>query len=380
MKKQLRNILENFQPAYETSHGLTPQQRKVLGSIKACKTERLGKKLYRCEDGVHEHIVFHSCRDRHCPHCQHRAREQWIDKRLERLLPVKYYHVVFTLPSEFRVMVMYNRELIYNLLLIKVAEVLKEFFADPRYIGGIGGFMAILHTWGQMLQFHPHVHLIIPAVGLSDAGEWILPKRREKDFLFPRKALSIRFRGKFLKALGKLYKQGKLKFPDLSSEVNFQDDLYMAAAKNWNVFIKKPFEDARHVVKYIGRYSHRIAITDSRIISSDNRSVQFRYKDYRQQGTWKEADMDGLEFVKRYINHILPAGFKRIRYYGFECSKRAVDLRDKLISLLKELNIVAVAHCQDTDRDKQRHEIRCTSCSRLNLIRFMYPVFTLDSS
>ena len=232
------------------------------------------------------------------------------------MLPVPYFHVVVTVAEELNTVIRYNRALLYDLLFRESAGALKQFGRDPRWLGGEIGLIGVLHTWGQMLQFHPHIHYIVPQGGIDAQGRWIEPKWKGR-FLFPAPALSAVFKARFLKALRRLYEADKLSFPDAVAQEQFSRVLVQAAAKKWQLFVKRPFKGPHRIVQYLGAYTHKIAISPGRILSVDQEQVHFAYKDYRHGGKNKSGHLSGVEFVRRFSGHVLPARFRRICQYGF---------------------------------------------------------------
>lgn len=313
-----RQVIRKYLPRVTRYRKLSQQQWKAINAILLCRTPALGGELHGCEGCDHQEKRYHSCRNRHCPVCQGDAARKWIEKQKEKLLPVSYFHVVFSLPEELNPLFKYNRALLYDLFFRTGAETLQSFFEDKRHVGGQGGFLGVLHTWGQLIQFHPHIHWVVPNGAIDSNGRWVKPKRADADkFLFPVRAVSKVFRGKFLAALEKLHRKGRLRFPDPQSEASFRDTLNMAAAKKWNVYAKRPFAGPMQVIRYLGRYTHRIAMSPKRILSIGREGVTFRYKDYRQDGLRRTTTMDGELFVRRFIEHVLPEGFRKVRHYGW---------------------------------------------------------------
>jgi hypothetical protein len=307
---------------YNAAHGPLPGQHyNVVNALLSCHTAALGGHVYRCESCGHEKVSYNSCRNRHCPSCQAAARAQWVDCRLKELLPVPYFHVVFTLPASLNPFALRNKEVFYNLLFQAASRTLHDLSADPKYLDAGIGFIAILHTWGQNLLDHPHLHCVVPAGGLSaDCSRW--KKTPYGKFLFPVKVLSALFRGKFLDLFKQAVKNGEILFhgalapleraPSLFKRL--LDSLYSAA---WVVYAKAPFAGPQAVLKYLGRYTHRIAIANSRIVSLSETEVSFRWKDYADSNKEKVMTLPHAEFIRRFLLHVLPRGFVRIRYFGF---------------------------------------------------------------
>lgn len=272
-----------------------------------CRTEALGGHVTVCKNCGVETISYNSCRNRHCPKCQATNRERWILDRESELLPVPYYHIVFTLPHVFNELLpKYDKE-VYTSLFSAAWLTVQKFAADPKYLGAKTGMVSILHTWGQQLWLHPHVHCIAPGGGITPSGKWKNCRYKGK-YLFPKKALSKVFRAKFMAELRK-----KMHIPQQMGKNAFNT--------KWVVYAKRPFASPKTVLEYLGRYTHKIAISNHRLIDVNETTVSFHYKDYRQNGRQKQATLSGVEFLKRFSSHILPAGFVRIRHYGFLASR-----------------------------------------------------------
>ena len=291
---------------------------RALSSIQYCKTASLGGHIYECDECGETTIAYNSCRNRHCPKCQTYAKELWIYERSKSLLPTHYFHMVFTVPEQLNSLILFNQKELYSILFSSVSETLLELAKDKKYLNADIGFTTVLHTWGQNLMNHPHIHCIVPGGGLSlDKSKWIKSKQK---FFIPVKVLSRKFRGKFLYYLNKLYLDNKLVFPESISELNsrnifneFKDSLYK---KEWIVYSKAPFKSAAYVVQYLGRYTHRVAISDNRIIKVDNKNVVFKWRDYKDKNKEKIMTLKADEFIRRFTMHILPDRFVKIRHYG----------------------------------------------------------------
>lgn len=377
-----RQIIRRFLPEVTRFRKLSAQQWKAINAILLCRTPALGGELHGCDQCLRQEKRWHSCRDRHCPVCQGDAARKWIEKQKEKLLPVSYFHLVFTLPEELNLVFKYNRRLLYDLFFKAGAETLQSLFADRNYLGARGGFLGVLHTWGQLLQFHPHIHWIVPNGGIDKDGQWVKPKRPDGDrFLFPVAAVSILFRGKFLGKLEKLYKKGKLRFPDPLTEADFRNQLNMAAAKHWNIYIKSPFAGPLQVIKYLARYTHRVAISPTRILKVSVKKVTFRYKDYRDDGKKKVATLDGDLFVRRFIEHVLPERFRKIREYGWMRGEEIGRLRDRLLAWFEGRREFALALTKllaglsTADNETEPPPCRCPQCKEgfLSFVRKLLP-------
>lgn len=300
---ELAGVLNGHWPAVEKSAHINGWQLRTLSAIRHCRTAELGGHVDACTACGNIRISYNSCRNRHCPKCQGKEREKWIVKREEDLLPVPYFHLVFTLPDTLNPLAMQKPKSVYDSLFSAAWQTVDTFGKDAKHLGGQTGMICILHTWGQTMQLHPHLHCIVPGGGLSKAGNWKTARNQGK-FLFPVKAMSKVFRAKYVEAL-------KIRIPDLDK--NLVTALFK---KEWVVYAKRPFAHASHVVEYLGRYTHKIAISNHRIQAIDEHTVTFGYKDYRQDGKKQSIELDGMEFIRRFALHILPKGFVRIRHYG----------------------------------------------------------------
>ena len=295
-------------------------QLKVMSAIETCRTAALGGHVERCEDCAHERVAYNSCRNRHCPKCQAAAARQWLEDREAELLPVPYYHVVFTLPASIGAIAFQNKAAVYDLLFRTAAETLTTIAADPKHLGARIGLTAVLHTWGSALTHHPHVHVIVPGGGLSpDGSRWISCK---SGFFLPVRVLSRLFRRRFLNGLAALYAAGRLAlFGDLAplgDKGAFDAVLAPLRRAEWVVYAKRPFAGPKAVLAYLARYTHRVAISNSRLMALDDKDVTFRWKDYRikSRDRLKTMTLAVHEFIRRFLLHVLPTGFHRIRHYG----------------------------------------------------------------
>ena len=295
-------------------------QLKVMSAIETCRTAALGGHVERCEDCAHERVAYNSCRNRHCPKCQGAAARQWLEEREAELLPVPYYHVVFTLPAAIGAIAFQNKAAVYDLLFRIAAETLITIAADPKHLGARIGLTAVLHTWGSALTHHPHVHVIVPGGGLSpDGSRWIACK---PGFFLPVRVLSRRFRRLFLEGLAALHKANRLVFfGDLAPRADkraFDAALAPLRRSEWVVYAKRPFAGPQAVLAYLSRYTHRVAISNSRLTALDKAGVTFKWKDYRIKGRdrLRTMTLDAAEFIRRFLLHVLPSGFHRIRHYG----------------------------------------------------------------
>jgi hypothetical protein len=304
------------------------QQLKVMRAITSCRTAALGGHIDRCTRCGHQAISFNSCRNRHCPKCQTQARERWLEQRERELLATSYFHVVFTLPGELSALVLQNQRLLYDLLFRTVAATLLEVAADPKHLGAEIGFFGILHTWGQNLLHHPHIHCAIPAGGLSpDRANWIRPRHC---FFLPVKVLSRVFRGKFVAGLKRAFRRHRLslagKLRHLAEPKIFAAFLRTLFRKDWVVYAKPAFGGPTRVLRYLGRYTHRVAISNHRLLAFDGKRVTFRWRDYAHGNKQREMTVAAEEFIRRFLLHVLPRGFVRIRSFGFlaNCHRKAL--------------------------------------------------------
>jgi len=319
-KLEVADIFRRYGEAYRQQHGasLSTGQRRVMTSIELCRTAALGGHLERCDQCGHERNCFNSCRDRHCPKCQSLARAQWIDDRQTELLDCPYYHVVFTVPEEIAAIAYQNKKVVYGILFRTMAETLTTIAADPEHLGAEIGFFAVLHSWGQNLQFHPHLHCVVPGGGLSPDGQrWI---SCGPNFFLPVRVLSRLFRRLFLESLQKIFDSGKLQFfgrlEILREHLAFARHLEKLKEREWAVFAKRPFAGPQQVLDYVGRYTHRVAISNNRLLDIENDQVSFQWKNYRNGGQVETMSLSADEFIRRFLLHVLPNGFQRIRYYG----------------------------------------------------------------
>jgi hypothetical protein len=318
---EVADILRQIGPAYREEHAtaLSNGQRRVMRDIERCRTAALGGHVDQCDDCGHQRISFNSCRNRHCPKCQSLARAQWLEDRQAELLPAEYFHVVFTVPQEIAAIAYQNKAVVYDILFHATSETLRTIAGDRKHLGAEIGFIAILHTWGQNLMHHPHLHCVVPGGGMSpDGRRWISCR---PGFFLPVKVLSRLFRRLFLEQLQQAYDGNKLNFFNgleaLLSRVAFAKYLAPAKRAEWVVYAKKPFGGPEQVLQYLGRYTHRVAISNNRLLEFADGHVTFAWKDYRHESRKKTMRLDAQEFVRRFLLHVLPSGFQRIRHYGF---------------------------------------------------------------
>jgi len=375
---ELADIFRQYGPAYRQTHSLPLHHHRAMQAIEACRTPLLGGVVEWCDQCQYSHIRFRSCRNRHCPKCQGAARAQWLAQRTAELLPTEYFHVVFTLPAEIAAIAFYNQEAVYHMLFRIVAETLLSITADPQRLGVESGFFAILHTWGQNLHFHPHLHCVVPGGGLSpDHDRWIAGRPK---FLLPVKVLSARFRRLLLQALAKAHAEGELHFfgdlLPLCDPIAFARYLAPLEHKKWVVYAKPPFGGPQHVLEYLGRYTHRVAISNRRLLSLHDGQVAFEWKDYRDAGKSKVMTVPAGEFIRRFLQHMVPPDLQRIRYYGFlaNCHRAAkLTLCRQLLATACSQLLPQPADCRDLLTALTSNNLRlCPQCGKAILIRLQF--------
>ncbi len=332
---QIKQLLQQKIFGHPSAKQFNLYSQAVLKKLSDCHTERLGMHIYGCNHCHHKHYQYYSCGNRHCPNCGGLKREQWMQDRQSELLPTTYFHIVFTLPEQLRSLAMGNRKAIFNLLFEASTHTLRTLGNDEKYIGGTPGIISILHTNGQDLTFHPHIHSIVTGGGLSKEGKWKQERRKQGSFLFPRRAMEKIFKGYFLENLHKLHKSGNLQIED---EVAYQSILSTIGYKKWNVYAKAPFGGPQQVLEYLGRYTHKVAISTHRIKEITDTTITFNYKDYRDGNKKKEMTISHEEFLRRFEQHILPKGFVKIRHSGF-LSHQNKGMR--IASICEQLQIAA---------------------------------------
>ena len=348
----IQDVFHRFYPSYETSHDISPTQRKTAYHIMNCKTGAFGVNVSVCEDCGCISIHYNSCRDRCCPMCQEFPKEKWVDARREDILDAPYFHVVFTVPEELNPVIYSNQKLLYTALYHAASGTLSELAADSKYLGAAIGYICILHTWGSAMNFHPHIHAIVLGGGLDVKNHW---KDNGEDFFLPIKVISKVFRGKYMAELKQLWEDRKLEFHGSASPYKncytFKELLNTCYTKERVPYCKKTFDGAESVIRYLGKYTHRIAISNYRIKGMTESTVTFSAKDYKKQGQWKEVTISGEEFIRRFLMHVPPKRFVRIRHYGLLSSRnkntkitmcRNILGCQKYISRLKDMDAPAI--------------------------------------
>lgn len=356
---EVADVFRRFGPAFRDQHGasLSSARWKAMSAIERCRTALLGGHVERCGDCGHERVAYNSCRNRNCPKCQGLARARWLEDRQAELLDVPYFHVVFTVPAEVEVIAFQNQTVVYDILFRAASETLRTIAGDPKHLGAEIGFLAVLHTWGQNLTHHPHVHCLVPGGGIAPDGKsWIACR---EGFFLPVRVLSRMFRGLFLHYLDKAFVAGELRFfsayRPLREPAAFRRYLTPVHETEWVVYAKRPFAGPAQVLDYVGRYTHRVAISNNRMLSMDDDKVRFRWKDYRDGNRQKTMTLDGGEFMRRFLIHVLPGGFHRIRYYGFLGNRHRARKLKRCRELLGMAPAVPAAGPAADYRD--RHEL-----------------------
>ena len=352
---EVADIFRAHGPQWRQSRAghLSLGQLKVMSAIERFRSAALGGHVLQCRACDYTQIAYNSCRDRHCPKCQASAARRWLDARQADLLPVDYYHLVFTLPAPIRDIAWYNKSVVYGILFQAATETLRTLAADPRHLGACIGATLVLHTWGSAMTHHPHVHGIVPGGGLSLDGErWVACR---PGFFLPVRVLSCLFRRLFLEKLGDAYRDGKLQFfgehQSLTKAKTFTDWLKPLRQIKWVVYAKRPFAGPAAVLAYLSRYTHRVAIANSRLIALDERGVTFKWKNYRAKKRYRHKTMTltADEFIRRFLLHVLPAGFHRIRHYGLIANTRR---KECLIKARALLHAPAMASAEDSEVDE----------------------------
>lgn len=374
----MADIFRRYGDAYRDAAGpaLSTAQRRVMTAIEACRTSALGGHVEQCDACGQQRIAYNSCRNRHCPKCQSLARAAWIEQRTAELLNCEYFHVVFTMPEPIAAIALHNKRVVYRILFRATAETLQTIAADPQHLGVEIGFFAVLHTWGQTLVHHPHLHCVVPGGGLSaDGTRWIACR---PGFFLPVRVLSRLFRRVFLEQLDAALTAGALHLTGSLAALRDPDAWahYLAPVRQleWVVYAKRPFAGAQQVLDYVGRYTHRVAISNDRIRDIDHDQVRFTYKDYRADPTQslKTMTLAATEFLRRFLQHVLPLGFHRIRYYGFFGPRHRAEKLSRCRQLLPSTPTLATGHAA---ADRPRLDVRacvsmrlCPACGRGHFI------------
>ncbi len=354
---------------------LSSRQRKTLRDIGSCRSAALGAHIEQCDSCSAKRIAYNSCSNRHCPKCQSAARDRWLAAREKELLPVRYCHVVFTVPGALTTLALRNQQLFYRLLFEAASQSLQQLARDPKRLGAEIGFFAVLHTWNQRLLPHPHLHCVVPAGGLSlDASRWIQSRKR---FFLPVRPLSRLFRGKLLDALRRAYERGELELEgplaSLRKPERFHAWLGELRAKEWVVFIKPPMAGPEQVLKYLARYTHRVAISNGRLRSLHNGRLRFRFRNSNNHNRIETMTLDAVEFLRRFLLHVLPRGFIKIRYYGFLAHPKRTAGLARCRELLEVLAATKTSSAVLSDVEQRAVERRCPRCrkGRLRIVEWL---------
>lgn len=392
---ELAGIFREHGASYRKSRKLPLEQLRVMRAVEVCRTAALGGHTDKCSGCDYTRISYNSCRNRHCPKCQNTERAKWLEGRRGELLPVEYFHVVFTVPEEIARIAFHNKETVYGILFRAAAETLLTIARDPKHLGAEIGFIGILHTWGQNLLHHPHVHFVIPGGGLTPDLKWV---RCRPGFFLSVRVLSRLFRRLFLEALHHAFVSGRLRFfgetEALKEEAAFEAHLAALEKREWVVHAKPPFGGPRRVLEYLGRYTHRVALSNDRILNSGSGQVTFRWKDYRAKHKakrrWRVMTLAAHEFIRRFLIHVLPPGFRRIRHFGLLASR----FRREKLAFCRALLVNTVTGllpdrtpCAELSEAMNRIDLRvCPRCRKGTLIRIallpacLWPQHPPDSS
>jgi len=376
---EVAEVIRQHGEAFLKRHGggLSATQRKALHDLAVCRTAALGGHVEHCLDCGAQRIAYNSCRNRHCPKCQALARARWLDQQAQHLLPVEYHHVVFTLPAEVGALALANPALLYDLLMRSAAATLRDVAANPQRLGAIPGVLMVLHTWGQNLHHHPHVHCVVTGGGLScnergdiDASPtW---RSCRPGFFLPVRVLSRVFRGKFLAGLRRLFDEGKLllpgRLPTLAQPHARAAWCATLHAKEWVVYAKRPFGGPAQVLKYLARYTHRVAISNSRLLELRDGRVTFRYKDYADDHRHKTMTLDAGEFLRRFVQHVLPSGFVKVRHYGLLANRHRAARLAACRRLLLVANVAATVPGADLATIEPTQPRCCPQCGGTRLV------------
>lgn len=357
-KYEVAGIFRNYGKEYIDKYKQPGYILKAIDSIEKCRTSSLGGHVEKCDQCGHIRISYNSCRNRHCPKCQSLARERWIAERQKELLPVKYFHIVLTIPQELNQITLQNKKEVYDILFQAGSETLLKLGEDTKHLGGQIGIIAVLHSWGQTLSYHPHLHCIVPGGGLSkNENKWLPAKKRKNKlpgshFFIHVNVISDLFRKKFLYYLKKSYEKRELHFEgtikDLGASAEFKKLMNVLYSKKWITYCKEPFGGPKQVINYLGRYTHRVAISNHRIKNVEKGRVTFSYKDYSDNNKAKEMTLEAEEFIRRFLLHILPGNFYKIRYYGILSSR---NKKTKLSRCKRLLGVIETDNAKTEDED-----------------------------
>jgi hypothetical protein len=375
---EVAEVFRRYGPDYRRTHAdsLSGGQRRVMSAIERCRSAALGGHLERCDSCGHERVAYNSCRNRHCPKCQSLARAKWCKHRQAELLPVEYFHVVFTVPEPIAAVAYQNKKVVYAILFRAAGETLRTIAADPKHLGAEIGFLAVLHTWGQNLLHHPHLHCLVPGGGLAPgANRWIACR---PGFFLPVRVLSRLFRRLFLQYLRAAFDAGQLQFfstlESLGNRNIFAQYLRPLGRTEWVVYAKRPFAGAEQVLDYLARYTHRVAISNNRLLNIKDGQVTFRWKDYRHHDQLKIMTLEAAEFIRRFLLHVLPDGFMRIRHYGFLGNRHRRVKIARCRELLAVAAVISLTSVVSDYRDRYQELTGkslydCPACGRGHMLR-----------
>ena len=367
-KIEIADIFRRFESEYNEQHEMVREQQKAFNAIMNCRSQESGGHSLKCDNCGNVQYAYNSCRNRHCPKCQYLKQVVWVDKLKARLLPVKYFHIVFTIPSSMHKLVYANQAICYDVLMKSASQAILKAGENPCFLGAKTGCVAILHTWGQALTYHPHVHMLVPAGGFdSDMLEW---RQSDEDFFAPIRALSSLFRGIFAQ---NIYKHVDDLIPDSNGEKTDIDFLKKMIYKtSWNVFAKPALNNAENVIEYLGRYTHRVAISNARLLKIEDEKIHFVWKDYRQNGMTKVMKIKAVEFINRFMLHVLPCGFYKIRYYGIFANIHCNDVLDTWLSMdgkEMELSSMEGKNWQDLVKEVLGYDpFLCKKCNKGRMV------------
>ena len=375
---EVADVIGQYGVAFLDRYGsrLSAAQRQALRDLTACRTAALGGHVEHCLDCGHQRIAYNSCRNRHCPKCQALTRAHWLQQQAEHLLPVEYHHVVFTLPAEVAALALANPAVLYDLLMRSAAATLRKVAANAKHLGAVVGVLMVLHTWGQNLHHHPHVHCVVTGGGLSCDSEgkidvephWLACR---PGFFLPVRVLSRVFRQEYLAGLRTAFEQGRLRLPEglpsLADPVSRAAWLAALAARDWVVYAKPPFGGAEQVLKYLARYTHRVAISNSRLLELRDGQVSFRYKDYADDHKHKTMTLSAEEFLRRFVQHVLPKGFVKVRHYGLLANRHRATRLEQCRRLLLVEKVVAALSCSAASAVEPVAPSCCPKCGGTRL-------------
>lgn len=366
-KITVQDVFQQFLPEYSEVHRFSSQQQLTALCISKCRTIEMGANLSECEDCHRKYIHYNSYKNRHCPMCQGMEVDEWIDKQQENVLDVPYFHTVFTVPKELYPLMYCNQKLLYDTLYHAAHQTMTELSADPKYLGAKIGYICVLHTWGSRLNYHPHLHMIVLGGGLDTANQW---KDKGRKFFFPVRVMSAVFRKYYLKELKELRKKDKLEYHgkarNLQNHYEFKELLDILYDRSWVVYTKEAFQGADFVIRYLGRYTHRIAISNQRILGMTDQTVTYLVKDYRNGGRYIPHTIKGIDFLRMFLMHVLPKGFVRIRHYGLlscRSKKEKMKLCRKLLNCKQYISKLRGKSCAEKMMILYHKDIcRCKEC------------------